>query len=115
MALMAPWCATVVDPTGPHANPGRATRIGGFGDLEALRATQYTERYRILGQLLSCLTRHFLLMTPPHAGEEEDLPLFAAFVDGDRFEGRFHNGVHSVDVSDLMRRRVKESLLTFEG
>jgi len=43
------------------------------------------------------------------------LPLFVAFVDGDRFEGRFHNGVHSVDVSDLMRRRVKESLLTFEG
>ncbi len=33
----------------------------------------------------------------------------------DRFEGRFRDGVHVADVSDLMRRMVKERLLTFEG
>ncbi len=65
---------------------------------------KYTKRYR-LGQLLSTLTRHFLLMTAtPHNGKEEDFQLFMALLDGDRFEGRFRDGVHSSDVSDLMRR-----------
>jgi superfamily II DNA or RNA helicase len=76
---------------------------------------KYTKRYR-LGQLVSGLTRHFLLMTAtPHNGKEEDFQLFLALLDGDRFEGRFRDGVHQVDVSDLMRRMVKEKLLTFEG
>src|SRR5262245_27887315 len=76
---------------------------------------KYTKRYR-LGQLLSGLTRHFLLMTAtPHNGKEEDFQLFLALLDGDRFEGRFRDGVHQVDVSDLMRRMVKEHLLKFDG
>lgn len=76
---------------------------------------KYTKRYR-LGQLLSTLTRHFLLMTAtPHNGKEADFQLFMALLDGDRFEGRFRDGVHAVDVSDLMRRMVKESLLKFDG
>jgi superfamily II DNA or RNA helicase len=76
---------------------------------------KYTKRYR-LGQLLSGLTRHFLLMTAtPHNGKEEDFQLFLALLDGDRFEGRFRDGVHQVEVSDLMRRMVKESLLKFDG
>ena len=76
---------------------------------------RYTKRYR-LGQLLSGLTRHFLLMTAtPHNGKEEDFQLFLALLDGDRFEGRFRDGVHRADVSDLMRRMVKESLLKFDG
>jgi len=76
---------------------------------------KYTKRYR-LGQLLSGLTRHFLLMTAtPHNGKEEDFQLFLALLDGDRFEGRFRDGVHQVDISDLMRRMVKESLLKFDG
>jgi len=76
---------------------------------------KYTKRYR-LGQLVSGLTRHFLLMTAtPHNGKEEDFQLFLALLDGDRFEGRFRDGVHQVDVSDLMRRMVKESLLKFDG
>ncbi len=76
---------------------------------------KYTKRYR-LGQLLSGLTRHFLLMTAtPHNGKEEDFQLFLALLDGDRFEGRFRDGVHQVDVSDLMRRRSKENLLKFNG
>ncbi|HLH23501.1 MAG TPA: helicase-related protein [Chloroflexota bacterium] len=77
--------------------------------------TKYTKRYR-LGQLLSTLTRHFLLMTAtPHNGKEEDFQLFMALLDGDRFEGRFRDGVHTSDVSDLMRRMVKENLLKFDG
>jgi len=76
---------------------------------------KYTKRYR-LGQLLSTLTRHFLLMTAtPHNGKEADFQLFMALLDGDRFEGRFRDGVHAVDVSDLMRRMVKESLLKFDS
>jgi superfamily II DNA or RNA helicase len=76
---------------------------------------KYTKRYH-LGQLLSGLTRHFLLMTAtPHNGKEEDFQLFMALLDGDRFEGRFRDGVHQVDVSDLMRRMVKETLLKFDG
>ncbi len=75
----------------------------------------YTKRYR-LGQLLSTLTRHFLLMTAtPHNGKEEDFQLFMALLDSDRFEGRFRDGVHVADVSDLMRRMVKERLLKFDG
>ncbi len=76
---------------------------------------KYTKRYR-LGQLLSGLTRHFLLMTAtPHNGKEEDFQLFLALLDGDRFEGKFRDGVHQVDVTDLMRRMVKENLLKFDG
>ena len=76
---------------------------------------KYTKRYR-LGQLLSTLTRHFLLMTAtPHNGKEEDFQLFMALLDGDRFEGQFRDGVHVADVSDLMRRMVKENLLKFDG
>ena len=76
---------------------------------------KYTRRYR-LAQLLSGLTRHLLLMTAtPHNGKEEDFQLFLALLDGDRFEGRFRDGVHTADVSDLMRRMVKERLLKFDG
>ena len=76
---------------------------------------KYTKRHR-LGQLLSTLTRHFLLMTAtPHNGKEEDFQLFMSLIDGDRFEGRFRDGVHVADASDLMRRMVKESLLKFDG
>ncbi len=76
---------------------------------------RYTKRYQ-LGRLLSGLTRHFLLMTAtPHNGKEEDFQLFLALLDGDRFEGRFRDGVHQADVSDLMRRMVKENLLKFDG
>lgn len=75
----------------------------------------YTKRYR-LGQLLSEVARHFLLLTAtPHNGKEADFQLFMALLDGDRFEGRFRDGVHATDVSDLMRRMVKEQLLKFDG
>jgi len=104
--LQAPdcrWDLVVVD----EAHKLSATFFGG--------EIKYTKRYR-LGQLLSGLTRHFLLMTAtPHNGKEEDFQLFMALLDGDRFEGRFRDGVHTADVSDLMRRMVKENLLKFDG
>ena len=75
----------------------------------------YTKRYR-LGKFLSSLTRHFLLMTAtPHNGKEADFQLFMALLDGDRFEGRFRDGVHTTDVSDLMRRVTKEELVKFDS
>jgi superfamily II DNA or RNA helicase len=74
-----------------------------------------TKRYQ-LGQVLGGVTRHFLLMTAtPHAGQQEGFQLFLALLDGDRFEGKFRDGVHTVDPGDLMRRMVKEELLTMEG
>jgi len=74
-----------------------------------------TKRYK-LGKLLSELSRHFLLMTAtPHNGKEEDFQLFMALLDGDRFEGRFRDGVHVTDTSDIMRRMVKEQLYKFDG
>lgn len=79
------------------------------------REIKETKRYK-LGKVLSTLTRHFLLMTAtPHNGKEEDFQLFMALLDGDRFEGRFRDGVHFTDTSDLMRRMVKEQLVKFDG
>lgn len=76
-----------------------------------------TKRYQ-LGELLGSpkTSRHFLLMTAtPHNGKEEDFQAFMALVDGDRFYGKYRDGMHEVDVSDLMRRMVKEDLLKFDG
>jgi superfamily II DNA or RNA helicase len=97
------WDVVVVD----EAHKMSASFFGG--------EVKETKRYK-LGKLLSRITRHFLLMTAtPHNGKEEDFQLFMALIDGDRFEGRFRDGVHVSDVSDLMRRMVKENLLKFDG
>lgn len=97
------WDLIVCD----EAHKMSATHFGG--------EIKYTKRYQ-LGQLLSQITRHFLLMTAtPHNGKEDDFQLFMALIDGDRFEGRFRDGVHTADVSDLMRRMVKENLLKFDA
>ena len=58
---------------------------------------------------LGGLTRHFLLMTAtPHNGKEEDFQLFLALLDGDRFEGKFRDGVHVV-------RRVRPDAAAGQG
>ncbi len=102
-ALDCGWDLVVCD----EAHKLSATFFGG--------EVKYTKRYR-LGQLLGTLTRHLLLMTAtPHNGKEEDFQLFMALLDADRFEGRFRDGVHQADVSDLMRRVVKEGLVRFDG
>ena len=51
----------------------------------------------------------------PHNGKEEDFQLFLSLLDSDRFYGKFRDGAHKVDVTDLMRRMVKEDLLKFDG
>jgi superfamily II DNA or RNA helicase len=104
--LQAPdarWDLVVCD----EAHKMSATVFGG--------EAKYTKRYN-LGRMLSGVTRHFLLMTAtPHNGKDQDFQLFMALLDGDRFEGRSRDGAHTADVSDLMRRMVKEELLRFDG
>lgn len=74
-----------------------------------------TKRFK-LGKLLGSITRHFLLMTAtPHNGKEEDFQIWLSLLDGDRFYGKFREGAHKVDVSDMMRRMVKEDLFKFDG
>lgn len=71
-----------------------------------------TKRF-LLGELLGGITRHLLLMTAtPHSGNEDDFQLFLTLLDRDRFEGRCKG---SADIGGIMRRMVKEDLLTFEG
>lgn len=76
---------------------------------------KYTKRFQ-LGRLLSNITRNFLLLTAtPHNGKEADFHLFLSLVDPERFEGVARSSNQSVDVSDVMRRLVKEELLKFDG
>ena len=73
---------------------------------------QKTKRFQ-LGEHLGEITRHLLLMTAtPHSGKEEDFQLFLTLLDRDRFQGRHTT---TADTSGIMRRMVKEDLLTFEG
>ncbi|MFD0206564.1 MULTISPECIES: helicase-related protein [Saccharothrix] len=74
-----------------------------------------TRRFQ-LGETLRDRTRHLLLMTAtPHSGKEEDFQLFLTLLERDGFEGRFKAGLHNADTTGLMRRMVKEDLLTFDG
>ncbi|MCT2398621.1 DEAD/DEAH box helicase [Novosphingobium mangrovi (ex Huang et al. 2023)] len=74
-----------------------------------------TGRFRF-AEKLGAHVRHLLLMTAtPHNGKEEDFQLFLSLLDSDRFYGKFRDGVHKVDASDLMRRMVKEELVKFDG
>lgn len=90
-------------------------------EAHKLSASQYgnevkkTKRFE-LGELLSRITRHYLLMTAtPHNGKKEDFLLFMSLLDSDRFYGRLRDGAEDVDVSDLMRRMVKEDMRQFDG
>src|SRR5712692_7878417 len=97
------WDLIVVD----EAHKMSATFFGG--------EIKYTKRYQ-LGELLGKITRHLVLLTAtPHSGKEEDFQLFLRLLDADRFEGKFRDGVHKVDVSDLVRHLVKEQLYKFDG
>lgn len=79
------------------------------------REIKKTQRFE-LGEILAGLCRHFLLMTAtPHNGKDDDFQLFLSLLDGDRFYGKPRGQSRDMDVSDLMRRMVKEKLVTFEG
>ncbi len=97
------WDLIVVD----EAHKLSATVSGGV-----VRATR---RFQ-LGRLLSNITRHYLLLTAtPHNGKEEDFQLFLSLVDQDRFGGVTRTGAQAINVTDIMRRLVKEELLKFDG
>ena len=74
-----------------------------------------TGRFR-LAERLGARTRHLLLMTAtPHNGKDADFQLFLSLLDSDRFYGKYRDSAHQVDTSDLMRRMVKEEMVTFSG
>jgi superfamily II DNA or RNA helicase len=74
-----------------------------------------TKRFN-LGERLGGIARHLLLMTAtPHSGSQEDFELFLSLLDPDRFAGKYQAGVSTADTDGVMRRMVKERLLTFEG
>ena len=78
-----------------------------------------TKRF-LLGETLRECTRHLLLLTAtPHNGKNEDFLAFMTLIDPERFAGRLRggegDGQSMPDVSDVMRRLVKENLRTFEG
>ncbi len=74
-----------------------------------------TVRFK-LAEKIGTHARHLLLMTAtPHNGKEEDFQLFLSLLDSDRFYGKFRDGVHKVDTTDLIRRMVKEKLVKFDG
>lgn len=78
------------------------------------REIRRTKRYA-LGEMIAAKTRHFLMMTAtPHNGNENDFRVWMSLIDRDRFSGRVAS-VEPVDVSDLMRRLVKEELRRFDG
>ncbi len=86
-----------------------------------------TKRF-VLGEKLRDCTRHLLLLTAtPHNGKNEDFLAFMTLIDPERFAGRLRTGTGTgtsgsyaeqpemPDVSDVMRRKVKENLYTFDG
>ena len=82
-----------------------------------------TKRF-VLGETLRECTRHLLLLTAtPHNGKNEDFLAFMTLIDPERFTGRLRaakgdaegDGPAMPDIDDVMRRRVKENLVTFEG
>ena len=96
------WDLVIVD----EAHKMSAQRFG--------KEVKKTKRFT-LGEMLRERARHFLLLTAtPHNGKPEDFRLFMSLLDPDRFEA--HGGGAGIpDVSDLMRRYVKERLVTFDN
>jgi superfamily II DNA or RNA helicase len=96
------WDLVIVD----EAHKMSAQRFG--------KEVRKTKRFT-LGEMLRERARHFLLLTDtPHNGKPEDFRLFMSLLDPDRFEA--HGGGAGIpDVSDLMRRYVKERLVTFDN
>jgi len=92
-----------------------------FDEAHKLSAHFYGSKVEKTGRFqfaerLGAHTRHLLLMTAtPHNGKQEDFQLFLSLLDSDRFYGKFRDGVHQVDCSDLMRRMVKEEMVKFDG
>jgi superfamily II DNA or RNA helicase len=79
------------------------------------REIKRTKLYR-LGELAEEKAKHLVLMTAtPHSGHHENFQLFMQLLDRDRFAGKFRQGAHKFDTSDVMRRMVKEELTRMDG
>jgi len=101
--VAADWDLVVVD----EAHKMSATYFGS--------EIKYTKRFK-LGRRLTEHTRQLLLLTAtPHNGKEQDFHIFLSLLDGDRFEGKPRDAAHTIDANDIMRRMVKEQLVTMEG
>ncbi|MCE7946646.1 MAG: DUF3883 domain-containing protein [Chloroflexi bacterium CFX4] len=102
----SPWDIVIVDEAHKMSAP--------FNGGEIKRTKRYS-----FGEKLSAHTRHFLLMTAtPHNGKEADFQTFLRLLDSDRFHMHRtfkRQTLPSIDLSDLMRRMVKENLKTFAG
>ena len=97
------WDLVVVD----EAHKMAATYAGG--------EVKYTQRFQ-LGRTLAQVSHHLLLLTAtPHNGKGADFQLFLSLLDPDRFEGKPRGQAAAVDPSGLMRRMVKEKLVTFDN
>lgn len=97
------WDLVIVD----EAHKMSATYFGG--------EAKFTKRFK-LGRLLSERTRQLLLLTAtPHNGKDEDFQMFLSLLDEDRFVGHPKDSARMVDVTDIMRRMVKEKLVTMDG
>jgi SNF2 family DNA or RNA helicase len=89
-------------------------------EAHKLSAHQYGNELRktkrfVLGEVLRDRARHLLLLSAtPHNGKNEDFLAFMTLIDPERFAGQLRND-EMPDVSDVMRRLVKENLRTFEG
>lgn len=74
-----------------------------------------TLRYS-LGKRLSAITSGFLLMTAtPHSGNQANFEAFLALLDPDMFAGKPVQSQAMAVTEGIMRRLVKEDLLTFDG
>ena len=99
---MADWDLVIVD----EAHKMSAHLYG-----DELRKTKRFE----LGEVLRDRTRHFLLLSAtPHNGKNEDFLAFMTLIDPERFAGRLRDD-EMPGTDDVMRRKVKENLTTFEG
>ena len=84
----------------------------GFGN--ELKTTRRFELGKLLGHPERA--RNFLLMTAtPHNGKEEDFQAWLALIDEDRFHGKAREKATPLEIADIMRRMVKEDLITFDG
>ena len=92
-----------------------------FDEAHKLSAHRYVDEVKrtqrfALAEMVRERTRNLLLLTAtPHNGNNEDFLLFMTLIDSDRFTGRLGGEAAIPDISDLMRRYVKENLKTFEG
>jgi len=102
LAAAPPWDLVVID---------EAHKLSAHQFSNEIKRTQ---RFQF-GELLSRQSRHLLLMTAtPHNGKDEDFQAWLTLLDCDRFYGVTRDG-GMPDVSDIMRRLVKEQLVRFDG